>query len=367
MPKLIFLMGAPSGRLRWQDDDLLDKAIPPFIEDDSDPVHDPRPHSSSYPLKWRLLQNREPLQLTSEIQPLYSSEEAHFFRIQDWAAACAEEPVSLARDNACVSAGQDPVLSQFYDHSFSIHETSQLYLSQSSHFDSMQESCLSIDDTRRSASPQFGDQLSNPRVPFPPLLGHLTGLEDIPDARYLDSIIPQTMTVNLIVGILSVEPPRRVKTRQWGRELDIVELIVGDETKSGFGVTFWLSPAAPVSAASARYGDNALRQTLADLRSRDIVLLRTIGLSSFRDRVYGQSFRGATKVDLLYRLPVHSAESTGMYSSRTINAARHDHPPLMKLHQVREWVLGHLWSGGTEGGNRMLPPSLGTLLPPDTQ
>ena len=77
----------------------------------------------------------------------------------------------------------------------------------------------------------------------------LSNLGDLPNASYLNSIEPQTMTVNLIAGVISVAEPRTVRTK-WGRSKSLVELIIGDESKSGFSITFWLSDDA-ISASEA--------------------------------------------------------------------------------------------------------------------
>jgi len=205
------------------------------------------------------------------------------------------------------------------------------------------------------------------QAPFPPLLGPLRDLKDIPNAGYLRFIAPQTVTVNLLVGILAIHPSRRVTTRQWKQERDIVELVVGDETKTDFRVTFWLLPEGSGMDAAAVNGDDALRTALTHLRPRDIVLLRTVGLSSFQDRVYGQSLRrSVTKVDLLYRWPVNATDCGGMYLSRMINAAGDDDLPLLKARRVRQWVLDHIWSDAGGGHGMYGGPSNLKHLPPDS-
>ncbi|OXV07790.1 hypothetical protein Egran_04445 [Elaphomyces granulatus] len=354
--KLIFLMGTPSGRLMWDDIALLDKPIPPF---DGMEVSQEITTSltTTFPVKWRLLQDQAPLKLTSEFKALHSDDGADFLKIQHL--------VTMATVNDVHSPTRDTALSQFYDHSISIHESTCIPFSNSSNFDSMEESCIepeSITSFIDTDASYLGLQ-----APFPPLLGPLRDLKDIPNAGYLRSISPQTVTVNLLVGILAVHPPRRVTTRQWKQERDIVELVVGDETKTDFRVTFWLLPEGSCPDAVTMNGDDALRRVLAHLRPRDIVLLRTVGLSSFQERVYGQSMRGSvTRVDLLYRWPVDATDCGGMYSSRTINAASDDNPPLLKARRVRQWVLDHIWSDAGGGHGMYGAPSHLKHLPPDS-
>lgn len=175
---------------------------------------------------------------------------------------------------------------------------------------------------------------------------HLSDLEDIPPARYLTSIQPQTMTVTLIVGIISIAAPHTVETR-FGTTRTLVEVLVGDETKSGFSVTFWLSAAAAESGAGP----------LAGLRAQDIVLMRHVALNVFRGRVYGGSLpRGMTAVHLLHRRRrLGAGDAGGHYSGADLaraGGARAGrlHPQLDKTRRVRDWVLKFVGGGGGGGG-----------------
>ncbi|KAL1965079.1 hypothetical protein VTN77DRAFT_6139 [Rasamsonia byssochlamydoides] len=355
--KLVFLMGAPSGRLEWNDNELLNTTVPPFNGADvSGDIHGTC--ADTQPVRWRLLTSREPLQWASNPNTDVRAKETLFLTTQDLLSTYPDIP-------------GEGVFSQFYDHSFSIHETSLVSLSDLGNIDSIEGSSSlteSIDSfrTEHCEGPQARE------TSFLPLLGRLSNLEDIPNAAYLRSIVPQTMTVNLIVGILGVNPPRRVRTRQ--RDMDIVELIVGDETRTGFGVTFWLPATEDDSGPGALRGDDDPGQKLAGLRPRDIVLLRSVGLSSFRERVYGQSLRkGLTKIDLLHRQRIDATDPGGMYSSKTITTASNDNALLMKVQRVREWLINYVGLVGTHGVGgdaggmlRSHQPQL-KHLPPDTQ
>jgi hypothetical protein len=179
------------------------------------------------------------------------------------------------------------------------------------------------------------------------------------------------MTVNLIVGILAIHPPRRVVTRQWKTEVDIIELIVGDETRTGFGVNFWLPTQTSISSKTQEA--DRLSRSLAMLRPRDIILLRTVGLSSFRDQVYGQSLRGGmTKINLLHRQPVDATDTAGFYKGDLRRDSSHDHAdlPLQKARRVREWVFQFVdaTDGAGGGPSGMSETQRGhQRLPPDTQ
>lgn len=181
---------------------------------------------------------------------------------------------------------------------------------------------------------------------------HLSDLEDIPPARYLESIQPQTMTVTLIAGIISIAAPRTVETR-FGASRTLVEVLVGDETKSGFSVTFWLS-AAECGPGGLESGSGPL----AGLRAQDVVLMRNVALNVFRGRVYGGSLpRGMTAVHLLHRgRRLGAGDDGGHYSGADLakaarRGARQVHPQLEKTVRVRDWVLKFVGGGRPAGGD----------------
>lgn len=349
MSKVILLMGAPTSQsLHWNEDELLNTAIPPFHNPGSH-HQEHWPFSANHPVRWQLLQgqNAEP-----ELDPNCAT---GFFTTEGLTVAAGEE---------------DSVLSQFYDHSFTVHETSEVSLPIpcSGNSSSQESSATSsaISSSRRDGSGPASLHIQ----------GQISDLQDIPSAGYLRSIVPQTVTVTLVVGIITVQPPRRIVTRQWKRELDIVEMVVGDETRTGFGITFWLSPEPQNESGgvgSTKYDE--LGQSLASLRPRDIVLLRMVGLSSFQERVYGQSLRkGVTQVDLLHRRRVDATDAGGLYGLRRLNAGQDEQDPVViKVRRVREWIQRFVGAAPEPAGGDMAagmcPMKRGRtlLLPPDTQ
>ena len=220
------------------------------------------------------------------------------------------------------------VLSEFYEHSLAIHDdipSSQLLAStkgtqeQTTSFvtnetSSLRSSLESRDQLAKEPLGTHGD-------------GHLSDLEDIPQPSYLTSIQPQTMTVNLIVGVISIAAPRTIRTR-WGTEKTLVEVLVGDDTKSGFTITFWVP------------SDDVGSSVLAGLRSQDVILVQNVALTVFMNQVYGSSLRkDLTRVHLLYRRKLDQNDTGGYYSSADLIATEHSHPQLQKTSKVKEWVL----------------------------
>ncbi|KAH7157572.1 hypothetical protein B0J13DRAFT_617651 [Dactylonectria estremocensis] len=232
------------------------------------------------------------------------------------------------------SEGAHQVLSQFYDHSLAVHNS--IPSSQPESHDQSSTTDTSFVTTSSTHQPCT----TSISVPC-----HLSDLEDIPRARHIQALSPQTVTLNLIVGVLSIAQPRTVTTR-WGRVLALVEVLVGDETKSGFAVTFWLS------------NDNASETQVRSLRRQDVVLMQNVALHIFRGKVYGQSLRkDMTKVDLLWR-----RNGSGLYTTKDLARRGQGHPQLQKTRHVKDWVLKFV---GGEPASRTRAPRKSWDRPPD--
>ncbi|KAL2016844.1 hypothetical protein VTK56DRAFT_2919 [Thermocarpiscus australiensis] len=230
---------------------------------------------------------------------------------------------------------QNSVLSQFYEHSMAAHQempSSQLVFESSAQMTSF----ISDDGTTSILS---GDGTQEEYIRGPLLFrgsDRLTDLENIPRAAYLLKIQPQTVTCNLIVGVISISMPRMVKTR-WGATRHLVEILVGDETKAGFAITFWLP------------SDSVADSPLAGLRPRDIVLLQNVALNVFANKVYGSSLRkNLTKVHLLHRVKLDPRDPGGYYSTSALASAANAHPQLEKTRRVRDWVLDFVGHGSND-------------------
>lgn len=367
--KVIFLMGAPTPRsLNWNEDQLLDKPIPPFMGAET-LLDGDSAITDAHPVKWRLLPDPMSSRVLGPNRNFSNMAGAKFLTTHDLGPP----------EDVLTSPAEDSALCQFYNHSFAVHETFEISAPGTHSMTDSLESELWTDSAGSNSVASANQETQETGLC---LRGPITDLQDIPSVTYLDSIVPQTMTVNLIVGIITVRPPRRIVTRQWHTELDLVEVVVGDETRSGFGVTFWLPPSNP--KVSSRQGaeeqaGHELAQTLATLRPRDIVLLRMVGLSTFRERVYGQSLRrGITTVELLHRQRVDVTDAGGRYSARRLHRdanngmtdAKSDDLPLAKASKVHEWIRRFVDEPPDAAGGEAPGPGAKrgpmTVLPPDT-
>lgn len=331
-------MGAPSGKLQWNDKDLLQVAVPPFTQSSTiSPSTSTSPKVDS--TKWRVLQSA-----TEDVfKHPRCTQDTHFLDT-------ANLPAKMSR------ISDDVLLSQFYEHSLSILRAS--FSSRSDDNDTTL--ALEEEDSNVDESISFVVAGNAEAIPFP-YPHELHDVKDIPNAAYLRSIVPQTPSVTLVVAVIGINPVRRVTARQSKQELDILEIIVGDETRTGFGVTFWLP--APEKSKQENNSAAEFREKILGIRPRDIVLMRNVGLSSFRDLVYGQSlWKGMTKVEVLHRQQVDSQDIQGVYSTVAIDTATHEDRLLYKVQNVRNWLMNFVGTNAHYGSH-----TIGQPLPPDTQ
>jgi hypothetical protein len=177
--------------------------------------------------------------------------------------------------------------------------------------------------------------------------GPITDLKRIPNADYISRIQPQTITVNLVVGIIAISPARTVRLRRRNAEMDIIDITVGDETRAGFSISFWL---VPVESQLKPVDD--LRNVLSKSRTGDVVVVNNVALSAFNGCVYGQSLsrrfvKNSTSISL-----IGDAQGTG--ASRA------------KVERVQGWTMDFVGAvtrrpAAKNGSTHM------DALPPDTQ
>jgi hypothetical protein len=384
MSRLIILTGAPeTTNLNWGESHLINNDLLTKVASTGTSLPGlsipGAPHA-----QWRQLPKaRDGVQevhksADTQIEQIEDAGRAQFFTPQDLVSQVQlgnrsfgdEPPGSIASTETASEA-----LSQFYDHSLAVHKDIPPTLLSELDSEPASAGRSSFDSdagTPTSPSSAIRTPLQWPTLPVPQTQ-HLSDLEDIPSATYLCSIEPQTVTVNIIVGVLSIAPPRCVTTgARWGRERqsELVELLVGDDTKTGFSITMWLPPDLHVTwkdgATDMPDGSrSALRRSLRLLRPRDIVLIRNVALSSFRGKVHGQSLRNdITKVDLLFRKKQDRDDVGGSYTVQAVNSAGENDPQLMKVKKVRDWMVSFVpepvtevtSSGSRRRGRRRLPP-----------
>jgi hypothetical protein len=200
----------------------------------------------------------------------------------------------------------------------------------------------------------------------------ISPIATLPSARYLRSIYPQTPTPNL-VGALMANPERKeVVVRKSGYRMNLWEIKVADDTYSDFKISFWMRPVP--GSKLAQSDQTILLQSLQNLRPGDILLLRNIALTSFRDTVYGQSLsstitRARTSIDVLMK-----SNGVMIRPVSTLPSTVSD-----MLMRVKKWARSHVAverTGlrkrkasiqGQKQAKRLLPgPEHDDSLPPDT-
>lgn len=335
-PNLKFLTGAPvSTALDWSDEGLLNtfsSALQRHLNHvHSAPPPPPTPTPTQPVTKWRSIS-------LATNKTFHQSPVLHRELPRANIAAVPRQINNLREDH-----------DDFLDHSFALEanlQSSQI----ASHHQSLgvdqEEATFMTDDSVYStnmdefdttfmstgASVRQEDSGPQSAVSSYRPVGPLMSIKAIPTADYLQRIQPQTMTVNLLVGIISIAPARTVTTRKGGQDMDIIELTVGDETKAGFTISSWHRAQ---DSQQAYKSEDQSRTTLSSLRSQDVVLIERVALSSFRNAVFGQSLnrratKNATAFTILHKthsLPADSAQQPCF--PRAVEN---------KLERVRDWV-----------------------------
>lgn len=364
------LGGAPErSKLNWNEKVLLDS---PEITCKSGMSNKPSFQSEkAFVAAWRQITTdnlqMRPILPKLDIKPAAKGETdnspAEFFSATDLISqesagsdvSCDESQPSFGSDES-----NSESLAEYRDHSFSIHEAipssksgdisnvtpgTPTYESSEEMFPTTPGSTGGI---IRSASQRRLSQAPRPR--------NLTSLCDIPNAAHLSAIQPSTMTVNLIVGVLSISPARTIATGvKYGRpkDVDLVDVLVGDDTKTGFTVSMWLPREMHVNWKDGAHAQpegsrSILRRSLKYIRPRDIVMIQNVALSAFRGKVHGQSLRGdVTKIDLLYRRKVGDDDSAGVYTASNLRTCTGQDGQIAKVKRCRDWLEDLVAEPGT--------------------
>ena len=366
--RVIFLTGAPlRSSLGWTEEELCAPLQPGFIErlpgsfSGISATDDKVPSWRSLPLEKLHLPTGLTQISRGEHQQFdeygYSNDETSFLSAAELSFNSTEPHEYPSEHSQVSNSDKEGVFTQYYEHSFALHEnipSSQIVGAESLVDDSFttDPEDSSITSSQPPHHPE-SHQLTRSKLTS----SHLTDLKDLPNATHLHSITPQTMTVNLVLGILSIPHPRTIKTRKGGQLIDLVEILVGDDTKSGFGINIWL----PSSHSTHHHQDDTslLRTQTSHLRPQDVILAKTIALSSFRGKVYGQSLRrGMTTLDLLYRNVLDDDDVCGAFGAAELEQATAptttiiNEPQIRKLRDVKEWVLRFVGGASLTGGPR---------------
>lgn len=386
MGKVIFLTGAPlPSSLIWEEETLC-APLQPFFVEKSDPIAAQISTAETLAPSWRFLpieQSHLPTGLTQASRPTWpfgdyseNASETTFLSTADLSSISTDCNENQSRESSQSDAERTgEILSQYYAHSFAIHDelpSSQIIGAASDDSTSFATDLEEISIAYPRSDPETKLALSRLSS------AHLSDLKETPNASYLRSITPQTITVNLVVGIISISAPRAICPRRGGRPVELVEMIVGDETRAGFGFNIWLP--APSPQTSINNGNNSnnpadgdLRAQTRQLRPQDVILARTIALSSFKGKVYGQSLRrGMTTLDLLYRNVIGGDEKPGAFRAHELAEGAVGDGQVRKVRDVRDWVMRFVGGGREVGTVRRVSGVWGRgemgleLLPADT-
>ena len=396
MKSTIVLAGAPeTSRLDFNEKALLSEA-PGTIDVVPGTTAKSPTGNNAFKAQWRQLPESlrmRPIELPKlDIGPKPQTEEvedtsaAEFFTPSEYISQQSLAKNEVPADETQVSdasADSSEPLSEFYDHSFAIHEA--VPSSQLSEISELtpETPIYEINEPTFPDTPTSTGIIRSPsqrRLSQFPRPKHLSDLDDIPNANYLRSIEPQTMTVNLIVAVLSIGQSRMVMTgAKFGkpRETELVEMLVGDETKTDFCITMWLPREMHVNwkdgaKATPEGSRSQLRRSLKITRPRDVILIQNVALSSFQGKVHGQSLRrDVTKIDLLFRRKIDDTDFGGIYSVQALRNATESDPQALKVKRVKDWMLNFVGDAGEGRRSSERSRSGGRgrrrMLPPDTQ
>ena len=214
----------------------------------------------------------------------------------------------------------------FLQHSLLLHDTllsSQIALDAGADNSFTSSSFLST--SFASVSTEISSPIKEEGIPTISNLAstlNVTALSSLPSAQLIRSIYPQTPTRNIVCVLTSQPEHREVIVRNGGYRMHIYEIIVADDTKVGFKVSFWFRPPKQNTHAQDR-GQESLRETLQRAKVGDILLLHNVVLNVFRDGVYGQSLnpsitRARTTLQVLKRRDSLSAVNISAFPTAVV-------------------------------------------------
>ncbi|RMZ74663.1 Nucleic acid-binding OB-fold [Pyrenophora seminiperda CCB06] len=306
------LNGAPlCEQLDFSDSTLLPaEDCPPFDVSAAVPV---LAEESTQALKWRYLSTKNTRLRTGWSQP-HLTESTMDQNMLDMSLPSVYRFTSFLQEDTtnfdtAMSFNSPPdATTDFLDHSLIFHDT----LLSSQIADNGPERTISSSSFLTTSFGTTASELSSPSKINEHTLVHqvpskiaITSLGSLPSAERLLAMYPQTPTPSFVCVLTANAEQREVFVRKGEYKMNLWEIIVADDTHSGFKVTFWLRPPSE-SSIKRKYPQDALLQNLHDIRVGDVLLLRNIALRPFRNEVFGQSLhpnitRARTSIDVLMR------------------------------------------------------------------
>jgi hypothetical protein len=245
---------------------------------------------------------------------------------------------------------EDSKTDSYLEHSLILHDTllsSQIILNADTSISNALENSISSSsflttsfgtDTIETSHTIKGEgQL--PVLQLPPELA-IISLNAIPTAKYLRSIHPQTPTPTLLCVLTAPVEIREILVRKGTYKMHLYDLVVADDTaSSGFKVSFWFRPPYQPTKQGDKVRNRQqedVRHKLDQIKTGQVLLLRNIFLSIFRDEVFGQSLnpnisKARTTVEIMT-----AADGSSKFS-HILPLAVED-----KLARVKKWAKAHV-------------------------
>lgn len=309
-------------------------------------IHTASKQDSTPAMKWRCIAKKN-TRLQTEWQQPYLPGSLLGSHMADVSLPEVERFASFANDDTTKLDAtldfNDPTMTcdGLIEHSLIFHDTlmsSQVALGEGPTTTISSSSFLDTSfDTTTSGCDSPGESSQRLLVRHIPPKLSITPLASLPSAQKLRAIYPQTPTPNFVCVVTANPEMREVFVRKRGYKMDLWEIMVADDSLSGFKIAFWMRP--PCESKEHTHVQSSLLETLQGLKVGDIILSRNIALTSFRDTVFGQSLNPAitrvrTHVDVLMKSNGSSAVHSGKLPAPVDEA----------FARVKKWARIHIAS-----------------------
>ena len=177
-------------------------------------------------------------------------------------------------------------------------------------------------------------------------------LSCIPSASEITHAYPSTLTANIIVSVMAIKPPRGITMRKTGRTVQLVEILVADDTEaSSFGISFWLhSSSNPGNNRKCKPPptEDGLRDELQNLRVGDVVLITNFALAQWNGLVHGASLARRTWRTTVSILWTGARKSTKLGRAMMAKGGldSRDGCWSQRALSVKKWVMQNIVPGG---------------------